>query len=294
MSISTNSLFNAKNIRIENQQGSNGIYLSWDDVNENLLTSVINYDESYVPVPQPTESMFNYDVVSPAINNNEFPSTGFNYSNIKLMFDGILGTNTTISGSGVGSYTITSNYIQFNYSYIGQSDTLTITSFNKLNTKSKPFTRTFNLKQILNLPLSWVNPPNTQGYQYTNLVIAFARNVTAFTSVSSQYGNITNAVLYDTNKIKFDYLTPYQSTDIITFSGINDGSVINSSDVIFNVNNLLLGPVVSGFVSAPTSQSYPYTGLQVTFSKAIQSSNVSVSHGNNLQYFWLWYKYSKL
>ena len=39
--------------------------------------------------------------------------------------------------------------------YSGISDTFNIVSYNKENTKSKVFQRTFDLKQILNTPFNW-------------------------------------------------------------------------------------------------------------------------------------------
>ena len=63
MPVFTNDITNSKTIKLENTSGSRGIYLIWDDVNENLLTTIINNDVNYVPNPLPSESMFIYDAL---------------------------------------------------------------------------------------------------------------------------------------------------------------------------------------------------------------------------------------
>ena len=282
MPVFTNDMTNSKTIKLENTSGSRGIYLIWDDVNENLLSTIINNDVNYVPTPFPSESMFIYDALgSEKILDGEFPSTGIAYTGIKLIFDGMLGTNTTISSlnNSIGDPQISDNYIKFNYVYSGNSDTFDIVSFNKENTKSKVFQRTFDLKQILNTPVDWSGiTPIQQKRDYIGLTVSFKRNVVGFTSVTSLNGVISNPVVFE-NKMKFDYRTPESANDTITFVGITDGIEPNNSGVNLSVSNLKVAPVIENFIVAPTARNHQYTGLQVKFSKNIQSCNITSDSG---------------
>ena len=199
-----------------------------------------------------------------------------------LIFDGMLGTNTTISSlnSSIGDPQISDNYIKFNYMYSGNSDTFNIISFNKENTKSKVFQRTFDLKQILNFPIGWSGvTPIQQKRDYIGLTVSFKRNVVAFSSVTSLHGVISNPVVFE-NKMRFDYRTPELENDTITFLGISDGDKVNDSGVNLSVSNLKVAPVIQSFVEAPTARSRQYTGLQVRFSKNIQSCNITSDFGS--------------
>ena len=52
MSISTNSQFKSKTINIQNQEGTKGVFLYYDSVLENLITTNVNPDLSYIPTYQ--------------------------------------------------------------------------------------------------------------------------------------------------------------------------------------------------------------------------------------------------
>ena len=116
-----------------------------------------------------------------------------------------------------------------------------------------------------------------QKRDYIGLSMQFKRNVVGFTSVVSQNGVISNAIVVD-NKIQFNYTTPESENDIITFVGVNDGNEVNNSGVTFSVTNLKVAPVIQNFIVPPTARNYQYTGLQVKFSKNIQIFEVCFFH----------------
>lgn len=297
MPVFTNDITNSKTIKIENASGSRGIYLIWDDVNENLLTTIVNSDPTYVPVPMPSESMFIYDDLGiEKINEGEFPSSDVQYRNIKLIFDGLLGSSTTLQGSDPSSVTNVliednNNFITFDYKYRGISDTFTIISYNKDNSRSKTFTRTFELRQTMNTPRDWgLITPNQQGYSYVGLQMEFYRDVVSIGNVSSQLGGtITDVVIVAPNKVQFNYTAPISIsdpvqesiTDIISFADVNDGNLVNSSPVSRQVV-LLYGPRILGWDGVkPNKQNYQYTGLKVLFTKQIQTINSVTVSGVN-------------
>ena len=131
MSISTNCQFKSKTINIQNQDGTKGIFMYYDSVLENLVTTNVNPDPSYIPLFQ--EFMFDYS------NKTEFYA-GESMTSIYVYFDGLIGSNTTISSQNGTISAIsarTSNNFFFNFFCPTITDKLTITSFNSTNTKSK-------------------------------------------------------------------------------------------------------------------------------------------------------------
>ena len=87
MSISTNSQFKSKTINIQNQEGTKGVFLYYDSVLENLITTNVNPDPSYIPTSQ--DFVFDYS------NKTEFYA-GESMTSIHIYFDGLIGSNTTV------------------------------------------------------------------------------------------------------------------------------------------------------------------------------------------------------
>ena len=82
MVIQTNSLSILKNIKIENQSGSKGIFLTYDDLNDNMKIEFVNHEPNFVG-----------EFSDPKINKDEV-LLGTTYNDLTFYFNFNPGSNT--------------------------------------------------------------------------------------------------------------------------------------------------------------------------------------------------------
>jgi hypothetical protein len=274
MSISTNCQFKSKTINIQNQEGTKGVCLYYDSVLENLVTTNVNPDPSCIPTSQ--DFVFDYS------NKTEFYA-GESMTSIHIYFDGLIGSNTTISSQNGTISAIsarTSNNFFFNFFCPTITDNLTITSFNSTSTKSKTYVVPITLKTTQAIPLS-IASITTQDFQYNSLIVTFNKAVKSIGSITSTQRSaqtITYTCNNTTSVTITSYKTPLYATDSLTFNAVIDtGDNPNIQAVTLNITSLMIGATFTSFIGSDNliSQNAIYTNIEADFSKNIIQNPVT-------------------
>ena len=267
----SNSLLKTHNIKLENPQQTKGIFMYWDDINDSLVTSVINRDASFVG-----------DFSDPK-NNKDEVLLETTYNDLTLYFNFNPGSNTTVSSQnyGVLPFVIQNNSIILTYTGNSLSDVLTFVLKSNDNTTQKTLKYTLGLTTENALPSGFSGVSiTTRNNNYGPVQFSFNKNIDdGFGTVSSLYGVVSD-ISVSSNKMHFNYTTPNRVDDVLTFTGIKVSGVENTSPVTYQVLGLLEETNFSSFAVAPTSQNYSYN-LQAEFSKPIATcSSITASSGN--------------
>jgi len=271
MPITCNSLLQTKTVKIENQNGSKGVYLYYDSFDEIFKTTVVN--------PDP-DAIGNFEAFT--FNQSNLPQPDYFTVNesmlVHVYFDANIGSNTTISSQNgtVSQGPPIDNWFNFTYHCSTITDVISITVFNQNNTKSKLFNLPITLKTTQGVPLGFSQNPTTQNVNYTNLVVNFNKAIKSVGSISSSQNPLT--ITFTTNNSTSvtltNYTTPTNGSDVLTFYNVIDTSDIeNVSSVSQNVNNLLLGPKFNGLenILNTASQNHAYTDIVATFEISLVS-----------------------
>ena len=171
MPITCNSLLQTKTVKIENQNGSKGVYLYYDSFDEIFKTTVVN--------PDP-DAIGNFEAFT--FNQSNLPQPDYFTVNesmlVHVYFDANIGSNTTISSQNgtVSQGPPVDNWFNFTYHCSTITDVISITVFNQNNTKSKLFNLPITLKTAQGVPLGFSQNPTTQNFNYTNLVVNFNKS----------------------------------------------------------------------------------------------------------------------
>ena len=237
MPITCNSLLQTKTVKIENQDGSKGVYLYYDSFDEIFKTTVVN--------PDP-DAIGNFEAFT--FNQSNLPQPDYFTVNesmlVHVYFDANIGSNTTISSQNgtVSQGPPIDNWFNFTYHCSTITDVISITVFNQNNTKSKLFNLPITLKTTQGVPLGFSQNPTTQNFNYTNLVVNFNKAIKSVGSITSSQNpqTITFTTNNSTSVTLTNYTTPINESDVLTFNNVIDSSYvrwINDCEVVFTTIN---------------------------------------------------------
>ena len=122
MHISCNSLLKTKTVRIENSDGSKGVYLYYDSFDEIFKTSMVNPD---------SDAVGNFEAFTfnqSTLNQSEYFTVNESML-VHVYFDANIGSNTTISSLNgfVSQGPIEDNWFNFSYNCSTITDVISIT-----------------------------------------------------------------------------------------------------------------------------------------------------------------------
>ena len=245
MVIQTNDLAILKNIMIQNQSGSKGIFLTYDDLNDNMKIEFVNHEQNFIG-----------EFSDPAINKNEV-LLGTTYNDLTFYFNFNPGSDTVVSSKNEGllSSTIQGNAIILNYTGNSLSDVITFVLKSNDNTIQKTLKYNLGLTTENALPSGFSGGVyiTTRNNNYGIVQFSFNKNIDdGFGTVSSLYGVVSD-ISVASNKMSFNYTTPNRADDVLTFTGLKVATIENTSPVTYQVLGLLEETNFSSFVVSPTS-----------------------------------------
>ena len=277
MPITCNNLLQTKTVRIENQDGSKGVYLYYDSFDEVFKTSSVNHD----PYAIPNYEAFTFN--QSTLNQSDYFTVNESML-VHVYFDANIGSNTGISSQNgiISKGPPIDNWFNFSYLCTTISDIISIIVWNQNNTKYKVINLPITLKTTQGVPLSFSQNPTTQNFTYSNLVVNFNKAIKSIGSITS-FQNPNQTITFTTNNSSSitltNYMTPTTNNDVLTFNNVIDTSDIsNVAPVDLNVNNLFLGPRFFGLENMinSASQNHAYTDIIAKFSKDIvQNPDIS-------------------
>ena len=262
MPITCNNLLQTKTIKIENQNGSKGVYLYYDSFDEVFKTTSINPD----PYSIPNYEAFTFN--QSTLNQSDYFTVNESML-VHVYFDANIGSNTAISSQNgiISKGPSIDNWFNFSYLCTTISDIISIIVWNQNNTKYKVINLPITLKTTQGVPLSFSQNPTTQNFTYSNLVVNFNKAIKSIGSITS-FQNPNQTITFTTNNscsiTLTIYMTPTTNNDVLTFNNVIDTSDIsNVAPVDLNVNNLSIGPRFFGLENMinSASQNHAYTDI---------------------------------
>ena len=275
MQSSSNRDLIAKGLKIEEKNSSNGIWFYYDENNQNLHTTHVNGNVSYV-------GEFQHLAMTP-----EVIFVGQHYPILSFCTDFIVGSNTTIVSQRNGPLikSVLKNNINVSYTPTHTTDVFTFTLYSSDNSEKKIIFKDIVLDTIDVVPTNIEGNVNinTLNNTYLNVTILFSQNVDSgiVTTFSSQ-SSVDNVVFLN-GKCTFNYFSPTtDTTDKFIFTNLRATSiqVVNKLPQMFVISNLKEQPLFSNWLYTPASQNFSYTdnnSLVAVFNKNIQSCTSIIS-----------------
>ena len=272
MVIQTNDLSILKKIMIQNQSGSKGIFLTYDDLNDNMKIEFVNHEQNFIG-----------EFSDPAINKSEV-LLGTTYNDLTFYFNFNPGSDTVVSSKNEGllSSTIQGNAIILNYTGNSLSDVITFVLKSNDNTNTRTLKYNLGLTTENAIPIGFSGVfITTRNHDYGIVQFSFNKNIDddfGDVTVTSSDGSVSNVSVVS-NKMSFNYTTPDAEKDILTFTGIKVATIENTGPVNFEVGGLLAETNFTSFAVIPTSQNY-YYNLEAEFTKLISTcSSITATSG---------------
>ena len=193
-------------------------------INENgeFYTDPFNsLDLTYIPICQ---GFLSVSAAIPTKSRTYYPC-------IPIGFDGIVGTNSTvtISDGTIINSIISSNKIILTFQTgVSTFPHLILQIYNGNNNDFSISTLNISLNLYKIIPVNWIGViPNTQGTQYTGLILKFTNILVTGNTPIIILANIgeqpKNYTITTDGNLQFDWLAPMTNTVIFTFNNLYDG-----------------------------------------------------------------------